>query len=552
MLRSLRVKNFAVIEDLIFEPESGLNVLTGETGAGKSILIEALGFALGARGSSLWLRSGESRLQVEAAFDAADFSPEARTRFGILGDRALIRREMDDSGKSRSFLNGHAVSAAILSDVGADLVDFHGQHEQQSLARESRHLEILDRFGGLDAERAAVAEAFELWSALNAEMASSRLSEEERAKRIDLLRYQVHEIESARLSPGEDEELEAALPRLKNGERLKSLATAAHEVLYDQEGSAAAGLLKAERAVSELARLDESLRALSESLASARAAVEEAARDLGDYRSRLEFEPGKLDEILGRMEKISVLKKKYGPALADVLESHKRLSEELSRLEHSGERAEVLEEELARAAGVLDEACSKIHQARLKSAKKLESALAKEIAGLGFARARFSVAVEMEEGSYRRTGADAVEFMFCANEGEALRPMKDVASGGELSRLMLGLKTVLAKADRVPVLVFDEADAGVGAATARAVGQKLAGLGRFRQVLCVTHLPQVACWARTQYLVKKAAAHGRTTVSLDRLEGDRRLDALALMLGGRSATAASRKHAQELLENSVL
>ena len=552
MLRSLRVKNFAVVEDILFEPGAGFNILTGETGAGKSILIEALGFALGSRGSSLWLRSGESRLQVEAAFDAVDFPKEARTRFGILGERGVIRREMDDSGKSRSFLNGHAVSAAILSDIGSELVDFHGQHEQQSLTRESRHLDILDRFGGHEEERAAVAEAFERWSALNAEMASSRLSEEERAKRIDFLRYQVHEIDGAKLSPGEDEELEALLPRLKNGERLKSLATTAHEVLYEQEGSAAAGLLKAERAVSELAKIDESLRPLSESLASARAMVEEAARDLGDYRSRLEFDPGRLDEILGRLEKISVLKKKYGPALADVLESHERLAEELSRLEHFDERSGLLEEELSRAAAALDEACLKIHQARLKSAKKLEGVLAKEILGMGFSQARFSVAVEMEEGSYRKTGADAVEFMFCANPGESLRPMKDVASGGELSRLMLGLKTVLAKADRVPVLVFDEADAGVGAATARAVGQKLAGLGSSRQVLCVTHLPQVACWAKNQYFISKAAVHGRTTVSLEKLDGERRLDALALMLGGRSATAASRKHAQELLENSVL
>ncbi|MHB2026253.1 MAG: DNA repair protein RecN [Elusimicrobiota bacterium] len=549
MLRLLRVKNFAVIDELSFEPGPGLNALTGETGAGKSIIVEALGFALGGRGSSLWLRSGEDRLLAEASFDAADFSAEVRSRFNVNEGRAVLRREMDSSGKSRSFLNGHAVSAAVLAEIGSDLVDFHGQHEHQSLMREAKHLDILDRFGGLEKQRAEVEKGFTRWSDLKAEIESAGMSEEERSRRMDLLRYQIQEIERAGIGAGEEDELEILLPRLRNGDRLRALASSAHDALYDQDGSASSGLLKAERALVELAKIDQSLANLSESVSSARVAVDEAARELGAYQDRLDVDPHKLEETLSRLEKISLLKKKYGPASSDVAASLERFRAEMARMENFHERSGLAEKELSDAARDLDETCVKIHQARLKSAENLSRALDKELRGLGFAQARFSAAVEMEEGVYRKTGADAVEFMFSANPGEPPRPLKDVASGGELSRLMLALKTVLARADRVPVLVFDEVDSGVGAETARTVGQKLSGLSRARQVLCVTHLPQVSCWAHNHFFAIKSSAQGRTRVSLERLEGERRVEILALMLGGRQATAASRKHAQELLES---
>jgi DNA repair protein RecN (Recombination protein N) len=551
MLRELTIKNFAIIESETLVLGEGLNVLTGETGAGKSILIEALGFLLGERGSSSWLRAGAERLEVTGIFDSKDFPKEIRTQFKITQPTVMMRRELDASGKTRAIINSQSAALSMLTVLGEALVDFHGQHEHQTLVKASAQLDLLDRFGELEEELSEVAASYEVWSRLRGEMESAQMSDEERRRRVELARFQLQELSEANLKPGEEEELEAELPRLKNAERLRALAGGAYELLYDQEDSILGGLLKAERSLAELSKIDESMRASHDGLETARLSLEELSHALGDYRGKLQADPGRLDAILSRQDALSRLKKKYGPSVDELIAARERAAVEVSRLENSQARLEELEEKFAAAQAGLDSVCEKLHKARLKAAKSLEIGLLKEFKALGMAAALFSVSVEMEEGRYGRTGADAVEFMLAANPGEPMRRLSAVASGGELSRVMLALKTVLARADRVPVLVFDEVDAGIGGSVARAVGQKLAGLGQERQVLCVTHLPQVACFGREHFQVIKEVLGGRTKVGVMRLKGPGRLEAIALMLGGREATPASRRHAQELLESST-
>ncbi len=551
MLRELAIKNLAIIESETLRLGEGLNVLTGETGAGKSILIEALGFLLGARGSPDWLRAGADSLEVQGNFDAADFPKDICSRFKITGPVVSIRRELDASGKTRALINSQSAPLSVLVSLGDLLVDFHGQHEHQSLVKTAAQLELLDRFGGLEGELALVSGAYKSWSSLSAKFEATQISDEERRRRVELMRFQLQELSEANLKPGEEEDLEMALPRVKNAERLRALAATGYELLYGKEGSILGELLKAERIVAELSKIDESMRASHEAMATARLSLEDSAHTLGDYGGKIDCDPGRLDGILSRLDVLSRLKKKYGPTFEDLLTARDRAAAELSCLENSEHSLESLKTELACAQKELDALCEGLHQARLKAAGKLEARLRRELADLGLLEARFSVSVEMEDARYGPSGADSVEFMLAANPGEPMRAMKAVASGGELSRVMLALKTVLALADRVPVLVFDEVDAGIGGAVARAVGAKLAKLGQSRQVLCVTHLAQVACFGREHFQVLKEVSGGRTNTCVIRLDGPKRLEAIALMLGGRQATAASRQHAQELLQSSL-
>ncbi|MBI3288340.1 MAG: DNA repair protein RecN [Elusimicrobia bacterium] len=552
MLRRLKVVNFAIAERVELELSSGFTALTGETGAGKSILLEALGFLLGARGSAAWLRAGAERLEVEGVFDAADVPAEMRRRWELpAAGTVAVRRELDAAGKTRAAIAGQPAPVAALAALGEAVADFHAQHENQALLRPAVQLELLDRFGGLEEQRQALGAAFELWSSLRARLEASRMSEEERRRRIDLLGFQLSEIDAVAPRAGEDEELEERLPRLKNAQRLRACADQAYGVLYAQEDAALSGLQKAVRALDELSRLDPSAGRLRDELEGARVAVDAVAGEVGDYRDGVSADPNALDALLSRQDALARLKKRHGATVADVLAARERLAAELDGLENADQTLEQTRRELERVEKVLSALSEKAHAARLKAAKRLDAAVLKELKVLGLPHARFSCSVEMEEGAWTRFGADSVEFLLAANPGEALRSIKTAASGGELSRVMLALKTAFAKADRTPLLIFDEVDSGVGGEVARAVGERLAALARGRQILCVTHLPQVACFAQNHLHVAKEASAGRTRVRVDRLDGDRRLETVALMLGGRGVTDASRKHAQELLESSL-
>jgi DNA repair protein RecN (Recombination protein N) len=551
MLRRLKVVNFAVVERVELELPAGFTAFTGETGAGKSILLEALGFLLGARGSSSWLRTGADRLEVEGTFDAADFPADLRERYKISGGTVVARRELDAAGKTRAMIHAQSAPVAALAALGDAFADFHGQNEHQALMRPAVQLEVLDRYAGLEAERGALAEAHARWSALTARLNAAQMSDEERRRRVELLRFQLDEIDAAKPKLGEEEELEERLPRLKNAERLRGFADQAYGLLYAEEDAALARLMKAVRALSELAKIDPAAGRLQGELETARLAIDAVAHEVGDYRDGATADPAALDALLSRQETLSRLKKRHGPTLAEVLATRERLIAELDGLENSDARAEETRRDLAKAEKALAGLSETVHGLRVKAAKRLDAAVLKELKVLGMPHSRFACSVEMEEGAWTRAGADAVEFLLAANPGEPPRPVKSVASGGELSRVMLALKTAFAKADRTPLLVFDEVDAGIGGEVANAVGEKLAALGKGRQILCVTHLPQVACHALTHFHVAKEVVSGRTRVRLERLDGDRRLETVALMLGGRAATAASRKHAQELLENSL-
>jgi len=541
MLKALGVRDFAIISELRLEPGPGLNVFTGETGAGKSILIEALGFLLGARASTSWLRAGAARLSVEGVFD-------------LDGRSMTVSRELDAAGKSRSSINGKPASAAALAAFGDGLVDFHGQHEHQSLLKPAAQLEALDDFAGLGEKRAEAGRLHRSWAAAGAALDSARMSDDERRRRGEFARFQLGEIDAAKLKPGEEEELEADLPLLKNADRIRGLADGAYGLLYAGEGSASEALQKSARALDELCRFDESLRGTRDELAAARISVDEAARRLGELRRRAGADPARLDALLGRQDELSRLKKKYGSTVAEILAKREGLAAELDLLENSEKRLEDLEAAAAAARRKLAAACARLHAQRAAAAKKLEAALTQEMQVLGMPHARLCVGVETEEGRLGPTGGDEVEFLLAPNPGEPIKPLRSIASGGELSRVMLALKTVLAGgagADRVPVMVFDEIDAGIGGAVARCVGSRMAALGRTRQILCVTHLAQVACFAAAHFHVSKEAAGGRTSVRVERLDGARRLETVAQLLGGRAATEASRKHAAELLESST-
>ena len=552
MLRSLDVRDFAVISELRVDPAAGLNVFTGETGAGKSILIEALGFLLGARAAADWLRAGASLLSVEGVFDAADFPAALREQFQIGAQPAVVRRELDKAGKTRASINGRPAGVAALAAFGERLVDFHGQHEHQSLLKPATQLETLDAFAGLAEPRRALAQLHADWIRAGAQLDSARLSDAERRNRSEYLRFQIGEIDAAKLRAGEEAELEASLPLLKNADRVRNLADSAYGLLYEGETAALAGLQKAGRTLEELCRYDESLAETRQSLEAAAAAVDEAARRLADLRGRVEADPAKLDALIRRQDELARLQKKYGAAAADILARREELAGELDRLENSSRTQEDLTAALAQARRKLAAAAGRLHKLRSAAAGKLETALSRELQVLGLPQARLGVSVVLEEDRFTATGSDEVEFLFAPNPGEPSKPLRSIASGGELSRIMLALKTVFAGADRAGVLVFDEIDAGIGGTVARCVGQKLAELGRTRQILCVTHLAQVACFAPTHFHVVKESAGGRTSVRVERLGEARRLEAVARLLGGRAATEASRRHAQELLESSQI
>lgn len=548
MLRSLSVKNFAVVEEAELKFSAGFNVLTGETGAGKSILMEALSFLMGGRGSASWIRPQASRLEVQAVFDSVSFPSSFQKKIGAVDGCIHLRREMDSSGKSRAFLQEAPVSASVLAEVGEFLIDFHGQNQHQKLLKTSFQRDLLDCFAGIENLVQETSAAFDLWTAIQSELNSSNLSEEERAEKLEFLRFRLSELEKADLKEGEEEEIEATLPMLKNAERLKLLALEAYESLYAREGSALAQVLKAERAAMDLTKIDTSLKKLEESLAQARSLLEDSAQTLSAYQGRLEADPEKLDSLLERLDKIGRLKKKYGLDVRGLLLELEAISQNINRLENRDQRFEELKAKKELAEKKLSELCEKLHVRRSQGAKRLEKAVVSELKELGLPQAEMTVSVEMEEGVFHRFGADEIDLLFAANPGMTLRPLRETASGGELSRVMLALKTVLAKADETPVLIFDEVDAGIGGAVARAVGQRLLSLAEKRQVLCVTHLPQIACLAQNHFQILKETRSGLANTKVENIKGEKRLEAIAVMLGGAGPTAASRRHAQELLD----
>jgi DNA repair protein RecN (Recombination protein N) len=562
MLKELGIKNFAIIDGLRIEFGPGLNVFTGETGAGKSIVVDALSLALGERASADLIRTGSDEAVVEAAFELNGRGPAAVR--GLLRDQGIdvapgedlvIRRVISSSGKNKVYVNGSLATLATLSAIGSRLADIHGQHEHQSLLAADQQLDLLDAYGGLFPLRDAFGELSRRYQLLRSGLAELEAGEREKAQREDLLRYQVNEIEGAKLLPGEDDELAAEQRVLANAERLAGLAAAADEALYSSDGSVLAGLKRAATGLREIAAIDASLAATCELLESGRAQIEEAAREVSIYAGRVQVDPARLEEVGDRIDLIQKLKKKYGAAIADVVAFGEKAAAELARIERSGEERERLRREIAALRDQITAKAGELTGKRTAAARELEAKVEAELGQLGMKKSRFAVSIVPEQGEDtadgRRVtarGADRVEFLISANPGEEPRPLARIASGGELSRVMLALKTILVEGDPIPTVVFDEVDAGIGGAVAEEVGRKLRRIASRRQVFCITHLPQIASMATSHYGVAKSVRKDRTSTEVRLLEPKERVDEVARMLGGRTITDATLRHAEEMIE----
>jgi DNA repair protein RecN (Recombination protein N) len=565
VLRYLRVTNFAILSDVTVELGEGLAVLTGETGAGKSLIVEAVNLLRGGRASADIPRAGAQEAVVEAIFEIPD-DLRARIR-GVLTTAGLplagdddgatevadvvVRRVIQRGGKSRTYVNGALTTAGRLAELGAMLVDLSGQHQHQGLVDPARHREILDAFAG---ETAVVAEMTAAWIELadiDRQLAELNGDERARADRADYLRFQVDELEAAAPEAGEDERLAADRVRLGAVEELGTGArTAVTAICGDDGGSGDAEgaidkLAIAVRELDRIARVDAALEPTLRQLQEARVLADDAASELRRYADRLEGDPERLAWLDDRLETLRRLCRKHGGSLADVMARGLELRVELDGLINRETRMGELDGARAKALARAERAAAAVTQSRMRAAKRLEREVAKSLAQLGMGAARLDVAIDKRPlGPH---GADNVELMLSANKGEERRPLARVASGGELSRIMLALKLALRRADEVATYVFDEVDSGIGGATAQAVGALIRAVGDHRQVLCVTHLPQIAAYADAHYHVEKVEVGGRTETLVKRLNAAARKDELARMLGG-AATARARAHAAELLD----
>lgn len=551
MIREIHIKNFVLLEDIRLEWHEGLNVLTGETGAGKSIVLDALGLLLGDRFHSESVRQGAERSEIAGVFDA----PKSRA-FKHWWDEhgfektseIVIRREGYADGRSRAYLNDQPVTLTALHELGTLLVEVHGQNEHQQIVKPAVQAELLDRFAGLEEERLAIEPLYNDYQKLEAALQAGVLSEQERLQRIDLYKFQFQEIDQARLQPGEGDELALRLPELKNAEKLRAVAEGAYSALYDDESAALTKLGQAERSFETLKSLAPAAEPLYQLLKEARGQLEDVAHQLQTLSDRWEADPNALEQALNRQDLIARLSKKYGGSLEAVRAYGDKLKNDLDQLENADRHRQDLEKELAKARQDLEKASLALSTKRKRAAKELSQSVEKQLADLGFSQAIFSCLVEPSPVPYKftSTGIDHVSFEWAPNPGEGIQPLKAIASGGEMSRVMLALRTVLAHADAVPSLIFDEIDAGVGGLTAQAVGKKLRALSKHHQVLCVSHLPQIASAAHAHFQVSKRVAKSRTLATVSRLEPTERLHELARLLGSQ-VTPTSVQHAREML-----
>ena len=545
MLVELVVENYAVVERLRVRFHPGFNVLTGETGSGKSILVDALGLLFGGRASAEAVRTGAERARVSGIFELPE-QAELEKLLAEAGieteDDLLVEREILASGKSRAFVGSRPVTAALLREIAPFLGDIHGQHEQQRLFSADAQRDMLDSFAGADTSQTARIHAD--WRRCTAQLDEITAREQEQLRLADLWSFQLNEIESAALTPGEDAKLEAERNILRNTEKLAEAASAAYDALYDSPSSALAQLRTAMKKTQDLARIDPSLAAMPDSLRAAESLLDDAARDLGHYASKLESDPTRLDDIESRLAAIDKLKRKYGATLAEVLAFLADVRAKMSIVETANERRAEIEARRAKLADQFREAAARLTRQRNAAARKLQTKLESELADLAMARAVFRIAVTPAE--WAAHGADAVGFEISANAGEEPKPLDKVASGGELSRIALALKTAIATAQSGRTMVFDEVDAGIGGAAAEAVGRRLKGLADVSQVLCVTHQAQIAGFADHHFRVEKRESKGRTTTALEELLGEERTREVSRMLSGRLTPEALR-HAEQLI-----
>ena len=562
MLTELRLKNLAVIEAVTVPLAAGLNAVTGETGAGKSIVVDAILLVMGARAQPDLIRTGAESAVIEAVFELGPDSPAAAV-LEEAGHPApegtlVVKREIARSGRHRVFVNDSPATVGLLERLGESLIELHGQHEHQRLMEAARQLDLLDRYADTLGARAAVAARVGEWEAARDEL--RRIGEEAREgkRQEDLFRFQLSEIDAVRLREGEEDDLRAERRRLQHAERIAAGLTEVTALLYDDERSAAARLRRAGILLRELAGYDPELGAPAEALGEADAYLEEAIGRARALRDRAPYDPGRLAEIDDRLDAIVRLKRKYGETAPAIAAYRDGIAAALDRLQRHDEIVATLEAQVARAADTAAQAAVTLGEARAAAAGRLDRSIQKELRTLGMGQARFRIALRRGiagegelaagEGRWRvgRRGMEVAELLFSANPGEELRPLAKVVSGGELSRTMLAVRTVLSAAGDVPTMVFDEVDAGIGGRVSEVVGQKLAQTAQGRQVLCVTHLAPIAVYADHHLRVEKTASRSATRTTVSALDGPARVEELARMLGGERITDATRRAAREL------
>jgi DNA repair protein RecN (Recombination protein N) len=556
MLQELRIKNLAIIEELDLTFSKGLNILSGETGAGKSIVLNAVQLLLGDKATGEVIRSSEEEASIEALFDTSgnreikEKMKERFQRFPGKGeeDSLLVRRVISRSGKGKVFINGNLATLGMLSEVGEDLLSIYGQHEHQSLQRVETHVDILDEFGGLLGLRQEFQKHFEKFTSLSGEIQRIREEKERRVKEYDLMAFQSKEIESSRIQIGEEEALKEEKKVLTHAQKLMTFAQTSEEMLYGERGSAIDKIRSIINQGREMATIDPSLSPPLKTLESALIQLEESALTLRDYSRRIEINPMRVEEVENRLEEIERLKKKYGPTIEEILLFKERADEALRSFTSEEEKLSQLEGLLGPLREEVMVLGKKLSRERRRVASELKRFVEKELGSLGMKKTTFEVSIEDLPLSLE--GMDRVEFLISPNVGEKVKPLAKIASGGELSRIMLAMKGILAGIGGRQVLIFDEVDSGIGGAVAEVVGRKLRELSRHHQVICVTHLPQIACFAESHYHVKKEVKSGRTITLVDRLERGDIVEEIARMLGGVKVTEKTRAHAKEMIENA--
>lgn len=554
MLTELRIVNFAVLEQLSLRVLPGFTVFTGETGAGKSLLIDAIALLVGGRASIDQIRFGAEEAQLEAAFHLPKHHPildrlRSQDILGPQDTELIIRRVIARSGRNRVYLNGTMIPVHVLEAFGGTLVDIHGQHDQQSLLAGSTQLNALDSFGDLHGLRAEYEAAFMAWKEACRQREELAAQIQQGSQREEFLTFQLQELDEAALRAGEEDELQAEGRRLGSSQRLGELAATAQELLQADSQSVLSNLAVIERTLAELTHIDPRMEEAGRLTSEAKILLKEVTARLRDYTAQLETDPGRLAVLENRLALIQKIKKKYGGTIQAALETQCRVREELHGIEHADARLKECERLIAERRQALGKLARRLSGKRTAAARDISTVVRQELDALKMGQTQFSIQIHTadSEDAYGLDGADRAEFLLSANLGEPLKPLSRVASGGELSRVMLALKTVLAEADHVPVLIFDEIDTGVGGAIAAAIGKRLRALGRLHQVFCITHLPQVASHAQHHLCVEKSAMNDRTVTTVRVLSGPHRESEIARMLGGETITKKVRATAAELI-----
>jgi DNA repair protein RecN (Recombination protein N) len=554
MLTELRIRNFAIIEQVNLPLAEGFNVLSGETGAGKSIIVGALGLLLGERASADLIRSGADKATVEGVFDVSTLKGIAHLAdergIEVEDDTLVLKREIAANGRGRAWINGTTVTAAVLAEIGRQLVNLHGQHDAQTLLDNESQRRILDAFGGAESQGDTVRKTFSELSAVRREIANLSTRRAEAEKRADYLRHVAKEIEEAKLSPGEDTRLEDEARVLENADELRTLASTLNELLSGEDASVLTQLGAAQRPLSSIERIDPSAARMQELFDAGFYSLQELARAVEDYAGSVELDPTRLEEVRRRRDRLFGLLKKYGPTLDNVIETGRSARAELDLVDTAQFDLATLNARESELRKRLVSEAEKLSEMRLSAAKKLAKAVDALLPSLGMPDGRFRVTLTSRDEP-SSDGAEDVEFRVALNVGHEDRPLARVASGGELSRVMLALKTILARVDRVPTLIFDEVDAGIGGRIGLQVGDTLRRVASEHQVFAISHLPQIAARAHHHIVVAKGAKGGVTTADITVLEGSNRVKEIARMLGGDPESKVSRAHAKELLESAT-